>query len=62
MTFAQAVSDVVPDIPLDRREIVYPRMTPAQLARIASYEPAGRFVPEKRSTGRETSTFTSSSW
>jgi len=37
MTFAQAVSDVVPDIPLDRREILYPRMTPAQLARIASY-------------------------
>jgi hypothetical protein len=23
MTFAQAISDVVPDIPLDRREIVY---------------------------------------
>ena len=37
MTMAQAVSDVVPDIPLDRREILYPRMTPVQLARIASY-------------------------
>ncbi|MGZ6141191.1 MAG: FAD-dependent oxidoreductase [Myxococcaceae bacterium] len=37
MTVLQAVSDVVPDIPLDRRELLYPKMTPAQLARVASY-------------------------
>ncbi|MGZ3479217.1 MAG: FAD-dependent oxidoreductase [Myxococcaceae bacterium] len=37
MTVLQAVSDVVPDIPLDRRELLYPKMTPAQLARVASH-------------------------
>jgi thioredoxin reductase (NADPH) len=37
MTVVQAVSDVVPDIPLDRRELLYPKMTPEQLARVASH-------------------------
>jgi thioredoxin reductase (NADPH) len=37
MTVVQAVSDVIPDIPLDRRDLLYPKMTPAQLARVASH-------------------------
>jgi hypothetical protein len=37
MTVVEAVSDVLPGIPLERREILFPRMTEEQLARVAFY-------------------------